>query len=73
MVIEGESVHVEGSNLWDHRWVSLQAHLELSHPSYPNQHHRMDIYQIETDQGNVVFAAGELSANVCGFYLPESC
>ena len=44
--------------------------VELPHPAFPNQRHRMFVYEVTNDGRNVRFAAGELSAHVWGFYLP---
>jgi hypothetical protein len=44
--------------------------VELPHPAYPNQRHRMSVYEIESGGRRIRFAAGELSANVWGFYVP---
>jgi hypothetical protein len=63
---------IAGLNVWDHKWVKLRDPvLQLPHPSYPSQRHRMWTYEI-THGGKIVrFAAGELSAGVWGFYVPE--
>ena len=70
VVCEGDAIYIDSENLWAHKWESLKAHLELPHPAYPNQHHRMDVYRITVVGRSIVFAAGELSANVWGFYRP---
>jgi hypothetical protein len=71
VVIEGQPIDVGGLNPWDFRWVSLkQPPVELPHPGYPAQRHKMWVYQIASVGKKVVFAAGELSANVWGFYAP---
>jgi hypothetical protein len=42
----------------------------LRHPTYPNQTHQYDIYEIGDAERPVRFAAGELSNGVWGFYVP---
>jgi hypothetical protein len=70
VVIEGQPIDVGGINPWNSRWQSLkQPAVELPHPGYPSQRHKMWIYQIENAGKKIVFAAGELSANVWGFYV----
>ena len=71
VVAEGESINVSGLNPWKHKWESLDADAELPHPSYPNQRHRISIYRITVGDQMILFAAGELSMNVWGFYVPE--
>ena len=44
--------------------------MEFPHPAYPDQFHRMWIYEIRGADKAATFAAGELSANVWGFYVP---
>ncbi|MGA2258841.1 MAG: hypothetical protein ABSG53_29590 [Thermoguttaceae bacterium] len=71
IVIEGQPIDVAGINPWNFHWVSLkEPPVELPHPSYPNQRHKMWLYEIDNAGKKIVFAAGELSANVWGFYVP---
>jgi hypothetical protein len=70
VVAEGQPIEIDGINPWQHSWRSTeQPSVELPHPSCPNQRHRMNIYEVESAGHKVVFAAGELSANVWGFYV----
>ena len=70
VVFEGEAIQIHGLNPWEHSWVPTGTTVELFHPSYPDQPETMSVYRIETPNGAVVFAAGELSAGVFGFFLP---
>lgn len=71
VVSEGQAIRFSGINPWNHKWNSLEdPPVELPHPSYPHQKHKMLIYVIEADGCSIMFAAGELSANVWGFYVP---
>jgi len=71
VVIEGRPIDVGGINPWAFPWVSLQQPpVELPHPAYPNQCHKMWLYEVEAAGKKIVFAAGELSPNVWGFYVP---
>jgi hypothetical protein len=71
-VADGEPIRIGELNVWDHDWTRLQEpELELPHPSYPSQLHTMTIYEIRAGGKAIRFAAGELSANVWGFYVPE--
>jgi hypothetical protein len=70
VVTEGQSISVQGVNPWKHEWVEIEhPPLELPHPSYPNQRHAMNVYEVSDGKRTVRFAAGELSANVRGFYV----
>lgn len=71
VVVEGEPIMVEGLNPWALEWRRVKEEpVQLPHPSYPNQRHDMTIYEISSGERRVRFAAGELSANVWGFYVP---
>ena len=67
--VEGDRVNVGGINPWDAKWTRLdEPAVELPHPAYSNQKHTYWLYRAEVDGTEVVFAAGELSMNVWGFY-----
>ncbi|TFV92321.1 hypothetical protein E4K72_19830 [Oxalobacteraceae bacterium OM1] len=71
VVAEGEAIDLLGVNPWSHNWKKKDdSGLRLPHPSYPQQLHALDIYEIEMGGRRICFAAGELSANVWGFYVP---
>jgi len=70
VVAEGQPIEVEGVNLWDHEWTSLNEPLELPHPQYPSEHMRyFVVYELRSAPKRIMFAAGELSPNVWGFYV----
>lgn len=67
----GAPISVAGMNPWDHEWRTLaEAPVSLPHPQYPEQLHRMTIYEVNAQGRSIRFAAGELSNNIWGFYLP---
>jgi hypothetical protein len=70
VVSEGSPINIGGVNPWYYDWESLDADVELPHPSYPNQRHRIGVFRISVDGRMILFAAGELSAGVVGFYVP---
>ena len=71
VVVEGHPIDVGGLDPWNATWVPTGAPpVQLPHPYYPTQRHAMHIYEIERGGKKVTFAAGELSANVWGFYVP---
>ena len=59
VVAEGDAVDVGGGDPWrvEGRQVSDRA-VELPHPSYPGQRHRMWVYEIGDEGRPVRFAAG---------------
>ena len=66
---EGQLIDVCGVNPWEHEWIRLdKPPIKLSHPSYPHEMHEMWFYRVEAGDRKIVFAAGELSPNVWGFY-----
>jgi hypothetical protein len=71
VVGEGQAIRVGGLNPWEYEWREVPGHRpELPHPSYPYQRHSMYVFEVDGPNGTVRFAAGELSANVWGFYVP---
>ena len=71
-VAEGRPIWISGVNIWEHVWNKTgDTSLRLPHPSYPSQLHAMSVYEVTTGERRVRFAAGELSANVWGFYEPQ--
>jgi hypothetical protein len=59
-----------GINPWLGTWLSLYRRIVVGHPQYPRQRHDMDTYQLAGTDPPVVFAAGEFSNGVWGFFVP---
>ena len=73
IVPDGQEINIEGVNPWNHEWVSLgEESIDVHHPNYPNQVHKMRLYKIDTDEKKIIFAAGEFSNCVWGFYVPTA-
>ncbi|HEX5591536.1 MAG TPA: hypothetical protein VFX65_14685 [Candidatus Limnocylindrales bacterium] len=53
------------------KWVSTHGRIVVAHPQYPRERHTMFTYEVEGTNPPVVFAAGEYSNLVYGFYVPE--
>lgn len=70
--VEGDEVSVSGINPWLYQWQPLRDTIEVPHPSYPSQRHRLEVWQATTARGAVTFAAGEISSGVWCFYEPEA-
>lgn len=71
IVFDGDPIDLEGVNPWRHSWRDTGEVVWMRHPSYPTQLHDVPVYTMETERGEVTFAAGELSNTVWGFFLPE--
>ena len=54
------------------RWVGTGERITVAHPSYPRQRHWMDVYTLAGHDPQVVFAAGEFSNGVWGFFVPAT-
>jgi hypothetical protein len=71
IVTEGSAVQVDGINLWDHAWEPASSRsITVAHPTYPDQRHQMWVYKLHGVSDSVLFAAGEFSNSVWGFYTP---
>ena len=68
--VEGQATDVGGTNPWQVKWQPTGRSITVAHPQYPNQRHRMDVYNAEGTQPPTVFAAGEFSNGVWGFFVP---
>ena len=70
VVIEGQPIEIEGLNPWRFQWHLIEkTPVELPHPAYSSPNHKYFVYEVDNEGKKVTFAAGELSANVWGFYV----
>ncbi len=71
VVLDGDPIDLGGGvNPWKHSWHPLDTMVWMRHPSWPTQLHDLPAYSIIVGDRTVVFAAGELSNQVWGFYVP---
>jgi len=69
---EAEPIAYRGVNLWASTWKTTgEAPVPANHPSWPTQTHELNRYFVESGQGAIEFAAGEVSPGVWLFYVPE--
>ena len=69
---DGDCAEINGLSVWKEKWRFIDLpRVKLPHPSYPNQIHDFQIYEIGDPSNPTRFAAAELSACVWGFYVPE--
>lgn len=66
----GDGLTIGGVKIWGERWRPTgHKVIQLPHPAYPDQRHYFDIYEVGDTKKPVLFAAGELSPGVWGFYV----
>ncbi len=70
-VFDSQELDLSGVNPWAYKWERVDGSIDVPHPDYQHQRHRLDIWRIATERGSIEFAAGELSNGVWCFYLPE--
>ena len=69
---EGQPTDVGGVNPWDVEWTPTDGRITVAHPEYPAERHTMFTYEVTGSNPRIVFAAGEFSNGVWGFYVPVS-
>jgi hypothetical protein len=67
---EGQPTDVGGINPWAAEWIPTDGRITVAHPQYPSQRHTMFTYRIAGANPPVIFAAGEFSNGVWGFFVP---
>lgn len=71
VVTEGDALDIDSLDVWFNKWNKLAVDkIEIPHPHYPNQRHKLWPYYIDAEGRCVVFMAGELSNGVWCFYTP---
>lgn len=70
--LENDGFSIDGVDIWSAQWDALGVDsVMLPHPAHPEQTHRFDVYRAKGPVADVLFAAGELSNGVWGFYVPS--
>jgi hypothetical protein len=68
---DGGPFDISGVNVWKHDWKKRKDHKEAV---VKDPHHGEDflftVYEITVGQQHIVFAAGEFSNCIWGFYTP---
>jgi len=68
--VEGDKLEISGIRVWDHKWVCRTGErADIKDPSY-GQNFSFHVYEIISGKQQIIFAAGEFSASVFGFYVP---
>ena len=69
--LERDDFELGGLKVWFESWRRVDgASLILWHPSYPQQRHSMEVFEIGDPANPIRFATGELSNGVWGFFVP---
>ena len=68
--VEGYDVGLAGVDPWRVDWTATGSRIVVPHPQYPAQRHQLTVYEIPGTDPPVVFAAGEFSYGVWGFFVP---
>ena len=70
VVLERDPIEIDGVNPWEQSWKSTDEIADVRHPAYPTQVHDVSVYVMTVEGRDILFAAGELSNGVWGFYRP---
>jgi len=66
---EGQEVRIAGVSLWEVEWEPVgSSSITVAHPSHPEQRHQIPVYRVRHSSPEMLFAAGEFSNGVWGFY-----
>jgi hypothetical protein len=68
---DGEEYKINGINIWDFKWEETGEKINIKDPIY-SKFYSFDVYKINNDNVDILFAAGEFSNCVWGIYLKEN-
>ena len=70
--VEGERFEIQGVNVWDHEWTPMrpEEYATVKDPTY-GQDYDFTVCEIVVGSQRIVFAAGEFSNSVWGFYVRD--
>jgi len=67
---EAAPVKLRGYELWKQKWSRCtDGRIIVAHPDHPHERHTMTLYRLDCAP-DVMFAAGEFSNGVWGFFAP---
>ena len=70
--VEGDKLEISGVRVWEHKWLCRDGErADVKDPSY-GQSYSFHVYEIDAGGRQIIFAAGEFSASVYGFYIPAA-
>jgi len=68
--LDGEAFALEGTDVWKSTWLRREGEFAEVRDPHHHQRFRFEVFELPTAAGRVVFAAGEFSNGVWGFYRP---
>ena len=69
---EGEDCEIAGVPVWAHKWRQISGEQVIVKDPHHGQVFRFDVYEISAGSQRAVFAAGEFSNGIFGFYVPAA-
>jgi hypothetical protein len=70
--VDGQTFTIDGVDVWSHNWVRREEQTaSVIDPAY-GRPFTFHVYEIEAGKKKVIFAAGEFSACMWGFYIPKA-
>jgi Cysteine-rich CPCC len=67
---EGQNCQIGGISIWGHKWVEISGEMVIAKDPLYGQTFRFPVYQIVHGPERAVFAAGEFSNGMWGFFVP---
>jgi hypothetical protein len=69
--VNGGSLVIDGIDVWKYEWTPLaNRNANVKDPVY-GQPHEFQVYELAVEERSLLFAAGEFSNCVWGFYVPR--
>ena len=69
-IVDGEEYKINGINIWDFKWEVTGEKIKIKDPLY-GQSYTFNVFKIQNDNIEILFAAGEFSNCIWGIYLKE--
>ncbi|MFH6998067.1 hypothetical protein ACHRVZ_09050 [Flavobacterium sp. FlaQc-57] len=70
-IFDGEKYEIDGINIWDFNWERTDEKIKIKDPLY-SQDFIFEVFKIQKDNSDILFAAGEFSNCVWGIYQKEN-
>jgi hypothetical protein len=70
--LDSQPFAIEGVNVWKHQWHRRRGETAVVDDPQYGQTFEFSVYEIVTPKKRIVFAAGEFSNCIWGFYRPAT-
>jgi hypothetical protein len=67
-IVDGDEYKINGINIWDFKWEETGEKIKIKDPLY-SQSYTFNVFKIQNDNIEILFAAGEFSNCIWGIYL----